>query len=187
MKQLDKVKLRQSILQQRRSLSVTQWQQKSAAICDRLQAFSLFAEAKTVLAYFSFRQEPNLELLFSADKCWGFPRCEKTALIWHSWQPGDTLGTSKYGTLEPLANALLVEPSTVDLILVPTVACDRQGYRLGYGGGFYDRLLSSPQWSQIPTVGIVYDFAYLPQLPIEPWDIQLDYVCTETTIELSDR
>ncbi|MGV2827789.1 5-formyltetrahydrofolate cyclo-ligase [Myxosarcina sp. GI1(2024)] len=183
MRQLDKVQLRRSILNQRRALSVAEWQQKNRAICDRLQAFSLYQEAKTILAYFSFRQEPNLELLFTPAKRWGFPRCERTSLIWHWWQPGETLAKGKYGIQEPLINAPLVEPATVDLILVPTVACDRQGYRLGYGGGFYDRLLSSPQWSQIPTIGIVFDFAYLAELPREPWDIKLDYVCTERIME----
>ncbi|WP_036476806.1 5-formyltetrahydrofolate cyclo-ligase [Myxosarcina sp. GI1] len=187
MSQLDKIALRRDLLTKRRALSIEEWQQKSLAICDRLQAWSLFTEANTVLAYFSFRQEPNLELLFSTPKRWGFPRCEQASLIWHWWQPGETLFKGKYGIQEPLIDAPLVEPSEVDLILVPTVACDRQGYRLGYGGGFYDRLLSSPQWSQIPTIGIVYDFAYLPQLPIEPWDIRLDYICTETIIERSDR
>lgn len=68
----------------------------------------------------------------------------------------------------------------VDLILVPAVACDRHGYRLGYGGGFYDRMLSLNEWTTPPTVGIVFDFAYLPQLPIDRWDKPLQAVCTET-------
>jgi 5-formyltetrahydrofolate cyclo-ligase len=67
----------------------------------------------------------------------------------------------------------------VDLILVPAVACDRQGTRLGYGGGYYDRLLSDPAWTNIPTVGVVFDFAYLTYLVADPWDIPLRAICTE--------
>jgi 5-formyltetrahydrofolate cyclo-ligase len=59
------------------------------------------------------------------------------------------------------------------------VAIDRQGYRLGYGGGYYDRLRADPLWRKIPTIGIVFNFAYVEQLPIEPWDLPLDAVCTE--------
>ncbi len=85
-----------------------------------------------------------------------------------------------YGILEPHFANQKLEPADVDLILVPAVACDRQGYRLGYGGGFYDRMLSAAEWAAKPTIGIVFEFAYLPQLPIDVWDKSLQAVCTET-------
>ncbi|NET50563.1 MAG: 5-formyltetrahydrofolate cyclo-ligase, partial [Merismopedia sp. SIO2A8] len=53
------------------------------------------------------------------------------------------------------------------------------GYRLGYGGGFYDRMLSSSEWESKPTIGIIFEQAYLPQLPIDDWDTSLQGVCTE--------
>jgi 5-formyltetrahydrofolate cyclo-ligase len=73
----------------------------------------------------------------------------------------------------------VLTPDRVDLMLVPAVALDRQGYRLGYGGGYYDRLRANPLWGNIPTIGIAFDFAYIEALPIDPWDLQLDAVCTE--------
>jgi 5-formyltetrahydrofolate cyclo-ligase len=207
MPQLDKSALRQEILQQRQSLSSAQWQLKSKLICDRLKSITFFQEAQTILAYFSFRQEPDLSPLFSLDKQWAFPRCVGKSLIWHSWQFGRELNTGKYGIQEPYETATIIDPATADLILVPTVACDNQGYRLGYGGGFYDRLLSrqavypksisegasfrSPlgysngcnQNLNVPTIGIVFDFAYGVQLARDPWDMRLNFICTETKLE----
>lgn len=182
MSQPDKSTLRRTILRSRQSLKDTQWQTKSKLICDRLRTLPLFQEAQTILAYFSFRQEADLSSLFHLNKNWAFPRCVDKSLLWHLWQPGETLNSGKYGIKEPLTTAPAIEPSSADLILVPTVAGDRQGYRLGYGGGFYDRLLSSPCLT-IPTIGIVFDFAYVTQLPRDTWDIKLDFICTETRFE----
>ena len=182
----NKTQLRQQLLKQRKSLSILQWQTKSQQICQKLENFALFAEADTVLAYFSYRKEPDLSSLFK-DKQWGFPRCVNNSLIWHLWQPPQILAANKYNILEPLATSRIIQPQEVDSILVPTVACDYQGYRLGYGGGYYDRFLSSSQWRNIPTIGIVFDFAYVPQLPTETWDIPLDYICTESAIKSIEK
>ncbi len=120
--------------------------------------------------------------LFTNGCSWGFSRCVGQSLVWHRWTPGEDLNLGHYGILEPHKDAPMLNPSEVDLILVPAVACDNQGYRLGYGGGFYDRLLSSPQWQDIPTVGIIFDFAYVSQLPVDPWDQKLTAICTETSV-----
>ena len=58
--------------------------------------------------------------------------------------------------MEPDARSPLVDPEKVSLILVPCVACDVNGYRLGYGGGFYDRMLGSDRWANKTTIGIVF-------------------------------
>ncbi|MDJ0717424.1 MAG: 5-formyltetrahydrofolate cyclo-ligase [Prochloraceae cyanobacterium] len=178
--QLNKAQLRRLLLEKRRALPPNVWRQKSDILCDRLSALSIFREAKTILAYLSFRQEPDLAPLFTSDRRWGFPRCLGKSLQWHSWMPGESLEVGTYGILEPLVDSPTISSEEVDLILVPAVGCDRQRYRLGYGGGFYDRMLTCPQWNSKPTIGIVFDFAYLPQLPVDPWDRQLSYICTDS-------
>ncbi|MFM6253045.1 MAG: 5-formyltetrahydrofolate cyclo-ligase, partial [Dolichospermum sp.] len=95
------------------------------------------------------------------------------------WQPHDTIHTGAYGIKEPHHEAPIIEIEEVDLILVPCVGCDVQGYRLGYGGGYYDRLLNSPGWDRKLTMGVVFDFAYLSQLPVDSWDKPLERVITE--------
>lgn len=188
---MDKKALRRLLIQTRISLSETEWKNRSKRLCHHLTSTAIFQQAQTILAYFSFRQEPDLSPLFNFKlnsefnshtnelKKWGFPRCLGKSLVWHSWQPGEPLATGAFGTQEPLANAPILSPDMVDLILVPAVACDWRGYRLGYGGGFYDRLLNDPQWRQKPTIGIVFEFARLPELPIDPWDKPLDAICTD--------
>ena len=174
--------LRKKILKERQQLSNKEWQLKSNLICDRLQNSSLFIQANIIFAYFSFRKEANLSSLFSLNKVWAFPRCIDKSLVWHLWKPGEELIIDKYGIEIPLKTAPVVSVVSADLILVPTVACDRQGYRLGYGGGFYDRLFASAKCSNVCTIGITFDFALIEQLPIDTWDMKLDYICTETKL-----
>jgi 5-formyltetrahydrofolate cyclo-ligase len=174
---MNKVNLRQFMLQQRQAMSEHQWREKSDRLCTHLSPY--LAETQTVLAYFSVRQEPDLSALFPQHPNWGFPRCVDRSLVWQCWSPGKPLQTGKYGILTPSLDAPQIAPEMVDLILVPAVACDRQGYRLGYGGGYYDRLLAAPQWQDKRTIGIVFEFAYVPELPIESWDCPLQRVCTE--------
>jgi 5-formyltetrahydrofolate cyclo-ligase len=177
----DKHSLRLQLLQQRQALPSAIWQSQSDSICYHLANCPQFKTARTILAYQSHRQEPNLDYLFTSHhKQWGLPRSVGTDLLWHSWQPSAPLVIGKYGILEPHPESSRLEPDLVDLILVPAVAMDINGYRLGYGGGYYDRLRSNPLWRKIPTIGIVFDFAYLETLPIDPWDLSLDAVCTDS-------
>ncbi|MDX2244664.1 MAG: 5-formyltetrahydrofolate cyclo-ligase [Leptolyngbyaceae cyanobacterium bins.302] len=184
-----KTELRRSLLTLRQSMSVEQWQTNSQQLCKHLQALPLFIHAQTILAYFSVRQEPDLSSLFHLPKTWGFSRCVETQLVWHQWSPIGSLPLQKgpFGILEPDANAPLLEVEQIDLVLVPAVGCDQRGYRLGYGGGFYDRLFGSPEWTGKPTIGIVFDFAHVSQLPHDPWDQPLGAVCTETGIWKSQK
>jgi 5-formyltetrahydrofolate cyclo-ligase len=172
-----KSELRKTLLQRRRSLSVAEWQARSDRLVQHLQAVPLFAQASTVLAYFSIRQEPDLSGLWHHRKIWGFPRCVGQSLVWHQWQRSQPLATGPYGIPEPAASLPVLEAA--DVILVPAVACDRHGYRLGYGGGFYDRLLSHPAWAATPTIGITFAFAHVDCLPHDPWDQPLTAICTE--------
>lgn len=182
---LQKAELRRSLLHTRQSLSAAVWRQNSDRLCAHLQNASVFAQSRTILAYLSIRQEPDLSVLFTSSHQWGLPRCVGKTLTWHRWSPTDALPLQcgKFGILEPHPNAPILDANEIDLILVPAVACDRQGYRLGYGGGFYDRLLSTPVWAQKPTIGIVFDFAYVPKLPIDAWDRPLTGVCTESGVD----
>ena len=177
-----KATLRRQLLAQREAIPLEVWQKKSQEICHLLQATTWLQESKTVLAYFWTKQEPDLTPLFSLNYQWGFPRCVGKSLEWHLWQPGDPLEKGPYGILEPSSKAPILTSNMVDLILLPAISCDQQGYRLGYGGGFYDRLLAEPVWSSVRSMGITFDFALQQELPHQEWDQRLKAICTESRI-----
>jgi 5-formyltetrahydrofolate cyclo-ligase len=178
---LDKPTQRRQWLADRRSLTPADWQQHSAAICTNLRQLPIYQQAETILAYSSYRQEPDLSPLWDdRRKLWGLPRCLGRDLVWHLFEPSlNTLQPGAFGILEPAPDWPQLAVAAVDLILVPCVGCDRRGYRLGYGGGFYDRLLADPAWAEIPTIGITFSPMLVEILPIDPWDRPLRMVCTE--------
>lgn len=177
---MNKLELRKKYLKKRKSLTIDVWREKSDLLCQHLRSTEIFHNAKTILAYFSINQEPDLNSLFFLNKNWGFPYCVANQLQWHSWQWGESLEVGQYGIQQPLKTAPLIKVEEIDLILVPAIACDYCGYRLGYGGGYYDRLFCQDQWRSIPKIGIIFDYAYLPQLPRDPWDQKLQGVSTES-------
>ncbi len=178
---MDKPTLRQQWLADRTAIDPADWPQWNAQICQNLHQLPIYQQAKTVLAYSSHRQEPDLSALFDdRQKVWGLPRCVDRDLVWHRFDRRvDTLQIGAFGILAPSANWPELTAAQVDLILVPCVGCDRRGYRLGYGGGFYDRLLADPNWARMPTIGITFSAMVVDRLPVDSWDRPLDRICTE--------
>ncbi|APB34989.1 5-formyltetrahydrofolate cyclo-ligase [Gloeomargarita lithophora Alchichica-D10] len=156
-----------------------QHQQFSGQISQHLTQHPWWASAPQVFTYVSIQGEPDLEPLRAQypEKIWGLPRRRGQALTWHRWQVGTPL---TQGTLpEPLPDALVLTPQPGDLLLMPALAYDQRGYRLGYGAGYFDRLLAQPEWQAVYRVGIIFQEFLLPVLPREPWDQAVQAVCTE--------
>jgi 5-formyltetrahydrofolate cyclo-ligase len=76
----------------------------------------------------------------------------------------------------------MLETFSPDIILLPGVGFDRQGFRLGYGGGYYDRFLTHPQLSQTLFLGIAFDFQLTDELPVEAWDKPVHGIITDREI-----
>ncbi|MFN4143898.1 5-formyltetrahydrofolate cyclo-ligase [Aestuariivirga sp.] len=98
-------------------------------------------------------------------------------LVFRAWKPGDELLPGMWDIPIPHASAPEVLP---DVLLVPMLAFDRQGYRLGYGGGFYDRTLEKlRKLKKIVAVGVAYHAQMVEEVPRGPFDAPLDFVMTE--------
>ncbi len=95
-------------------------------------------------------------------------------LEFHRWRPGDPLIPGQFGSPEPQGRAVPLKPQ---LLIVPLVAFDVAGWRLGRGGGFYDRTIA--QLKDAVTVGIAFSAQRVPQIPREAHDQRLDWVVTE--------
>jgi len=99
------------------------------------------------------------------------------ALIFRDWRPGAVLRTGPYRIAEPGADAAVVSPSH---LLVPLLAYDSQGYRLGYGGGYYDRSLRELRAAKrVLAIGIAYSEQQVDQVPHDETDERLDWIVTE--------
>lgn len=177
----EKNALRRSLLRQRQALSRREWRDRSDRLCHNLTQRVTYRRSQCVLAYFAHQQEPDLGKLWDtgSDKIWGFPRCVGKTLMWHQWQPDDRLFPNRWGILEPEPTAAILTVDRIDCLLAPSVALDHRGYRLGYGGGFYDRLFAQPLWQGVPTIGLTFDFALVERLPVDPWDYPLGEICTD--------
>lgn len=98
-------------------------------------------------------------------------------LQFHLWKDGDAMAAGAFGIAEPLAAAAVVTPS---VLLVPMLAFDGEGYRLGYGGGFYDRTLAALRAARkVLAIGVAYAGQEVPALPHAAHDARLDAVLTE--------
>ena len=97
-------------------------------------------------------------------------------LVFRAWIPGDEMAPAVWGIAEPLASRAVVLP---DIVLVPLLAFDGRGQRLGYGGGFYDRTLEQLRSVKpVVTIGIAYDEQRLDAVPHLDYDQPLDWVLT---------
>ena len=98
-------------------------------------------------------------------------------LLFRAWRPGDPLEAGVFGTLQPSAKRETLEP---DALIVPLLACDEEGWRLGYGGGFYDRTLTGLRAQRAVTaVGVGFDAQLVPEVPHGPSDQRLDWLLTD--------
>lgn len=106
-----------------------------------------------------------------------------TPLVFREWHPGVEMALGKLDIPYPKAGAALAP----DTVLLPVNGFDQRGYRLGYGGGFFDRTLASLHAAKPVVVGVGFELAAIATIHPQPWDMPLDYVVTERGVYRRDE
>jgi len=184
-----KRRIRRSILAVRRGLSETERLARSRRVWERVAALSCYQQAREVLGYMAFDHEVLTDGLIrqalASGKQMVLPmvQSDRQSLALYAIEDLECDVAPGYcGIQEPQPQRTrAVAPESLDLVLVPGVAFDLRGRRLGFGAGFYDRLLTQlPR--DIPTVGLAFDFQVIPRLPSQPHDVMLDAIVTESYV-----
>ncbi len=195
---LDRKKaLRQRLARRRDELGETLRAEASEAIAniavDRFQAHDLIAEdwSRIVSGFHPFRSEldcrPLLSALRDAGCITSLPVivAPNQPLAFRQWTPGEPLEPGVWDIPVPLAGADSLVP---DILLVPLLGFDRAGYRIGYGGGFYDRTIAALQSAKpVTAIGLAFSAQEIDEVPREAHDMALDWVLTETGLKRADQ
>jgi 5-formyltetrahydrofolate cyclo-ligase len=182
-----KAAIRTRLLARRSALPPSDVARMSQAILERLRSIPLWASVREAMLYAPIRNEVNTWPVL--EELWGrgvrtlLPRCRSCAPGEMEWAAAACRADMAPGAFSiPEPNPATCAPADElrpDLILLPGVAFDREGFRLGYGGGYYDRLLATPALSGAITVGLAFSFQLLDSLPRDPWDRPVNLVVTE--------
>ncbi len=178
-----KERLRKEYLSLRNDMSEESVVEKSSIITEKLISSHLYKNARAIMTYIDFRKEvitrDIIKDAFLKGKRVIIPITDKTSknLILSELKDFDSeLCVGTYGVLEPKKDCIRkVELSVPDIILVPAAVFDERGYRIGYGGGYYDRFLSQ-EGIGATTIGLAYDFQVVREIPHEAFDVRMDLV-----------
>lgn len=140
-----------------------------------------FQWAEVVGAYFAIDSEVMTDLIIGRAKMLGkkiaLPRVEEDKIAFYELQLTNTLVKGRFGIMEPPP----YEPmDKIDMLVVPGIAFDKKGNRVGYGKGFYDRLLASKRTKF--SIGLAYSFQLIENLPYDLYDKRLDAIASEDAI-----
>lgn len=176
--------MRAQIAGQVRDLPAGERRQSSDKICQILLASSLYRGARTVFCFVGTSREidtgPVLRQVLADGRTLCVPRCVGPGRM-EARRIGslEDLRPGAYGIPEPGPESPLVPPEDIDLALIPGAAGSRDGRRLGYGGGFYDRYLPA---TRCPRVLLCRELFVREDVPEEPHDARMDFLVTESGI-----
>jgi 5-formyltetrahydrofolate cyclo-ligase len=176
--------LREQIRTKFRTIPVSEREAKASQACSLLEQQSVWQNAQSILFFAPLPGEidiwPLLQDSLAAKKTVALPRFDSVAQKYVACQiqnEAADLRLGQFGIREPTTHCVMSPIKPLDLILVPGVAFDLHGRRLGRGKGFYDRLLADMRGT---TCGVAFDEQIVAEIPVEPHDVHLDYLLTPT-------
>ena len=184
----DKADIRAALLAARDALSPSEREAKSRAVTERVLELPEFCAAGSLFVYADFRSEVQTgELMHRAleqGKRLVVSRTDTAArrlVLVEITDPESDLRPGYMGIPEPRDAGRVVEPGEIDLVLTPAVGLDPRGIRLGYGGGYYDRLFAA-MGSAARRVALAFEVQVVPEIPAEPHDLPVHVVVTEERV-----
>ncbi|MEN1759140.1 5-formyltetrahydrofolate cyclo-ligase [Anoxynatronum sibiricum] len=178
--------MRQQILNKRNQLSAEQVMSKSTLIINRLMKQPELHQSSNIMVYLDFRNEVKtddlIQRLLEQEKQIFIPvtnPATHTLMVSQLEDPATDLEKGHFGLLEPKSEALRpVAPTLIDLAIVPGLVFDYEGYRIGFGAGYYDRFLPSLR-PGVPLISLLYELQLVDQVPREPHDVPVHFLITE--------
>ena len=174
---MTKQELRNRIRAQKRAMTPEQIEEKSASLARQLYATELYQQAQTVYGYLPYNQEvrtvPILQQALRDGKRVAVPKVYGEEMRFLYIEDLSQVEKGSFGIPEPITDGPVATQEDA-LILMPGLAFDPKGNRMGYGGGFYDKYLQAQP--NHPTVALCYDFQMLPRLDTEEHDVPVDLV-----------
>lgn len=174
---MNKKELRAMIRAQKRAMTPEEIDNRSKKLCELFLQSDAYKNAKTIYGYLPYNQEvrtvPMLEQALKDGKRVAVPKCYGDEMKFLFMDDLSKVEKGYAGIPEPIADEPVADDETA-LVLMPGMAFDPQGHRIGYGGGFYDKFLA--QEPNHPTLALCYDFQVLPHLETEEFDIPVDCV-----------
>ena len=178
-----KNQLKESILEKRNSLSQAEILEKSRKIEDCLFSLQQYKNAKTIMFFVSFNSEVNTHNMIKnslKNKTVIVPKVVNNEIEPSIIIDFDNLISSgKFGILEPI-EAMKIAYKNIDLVLVPGIAFDIEGHRIGYGFGYYDKFLKKVP--KAVKIGLCFDFQVVDKVPREEHDVPVDLIVTDKEV-----
>ena len=184
----DKKILRKEVLEKRNNLDFNKKEEMDKEILKKFYETQYYKKAKKIFIYISYSSEINTKEIINKalkdNKKIYIPRTEFKTRHMDAVEITslDNLVESTYGILEPSKEAPYIDPNELDLIVVPGVAFDRNGGRMGYGAGFYDRYfkkIKKENIKKIVKLALAYEIQMLNEVPMNEQDVPVDYIITE--------
>ena len=174
---MNKQELRKAIRTRKRAMTEEEIEQRSRCLCRKFLESAAYRDCRTLYGYLPYNQEvrtvPILEQAIADGKLVAVPKVYGDDMKFIYLTDLTQVSKGYAGIPEPIADGPVARDETA-LVLMPGLAFDPQGHRIGYGGGFYDKFLAAEP--NHPTLALCYDFQLLPELETEEHDIPVDTV-----------
>ncbi len=190
---ISKKELRKELMTKRLNMTFDEVKKKSIIIIEKIIEQKIYRNAKTIMVYMPIKNEVAIEALI--ESAWAdqkivlFPKVNPITKMMDVYKVTDWNGLEKgnYGIPEPKIGGIPPFPvEEIDVVLIPGVGFDEQGFRLGYGGGYYDRFFD--RFEALPyKIGVAFEMQVINQLPVEHHDYPVDEVITERRNVIKDR